>query len=270
MGQFDRTAPRSHGGAVNTPVQFDSADGIATVLLNRPEKRNALDDATIGALRSCFSNAESDEAVRVIVLRGAGADFCAGADLGELEKIAAGATREENLANAMQLGDLLIQMRRLDKPVIAAVHGNALAGGAGLACACDLVIADENAKFGYPEVKLGFVPAMVMALLVRNVGEKAAFELTALGNPINANDAHRMGLVTRIAAHDFDAEVAAYARELASRSASAVRLIKALLYGIDGMSFDDAIAHGAHVNVMARETADCRDGIRKFLESRTK
>lgn len=254
---------------MNTPVHFEFADGIATVLLNRPEKRNALDDGTIAALGASFSKAEADDAVRLILLRGAGADFCTGADLTQLERIAAGATREENRADAMRLGNLLIQMRRLKKPILAAVHGNALAGGAGLATACDLVIADRNAYFGYPEVKLGFVPAMVMALLVRIVGEKTAFELTALGNPISAAEAHRIGLVTRLA-EDFDADVASYARDLASRSASAVRLIKGLLYDIDGVSFDVAIARGADINVIARETADCRDGVGKFLEARRK
>ena len=243
-------------------------NGVATVTLNRPEKRNALDDATIADLKQHFSNADSDDAVRVIVLRGAGPDFCAGADLSQLERIAAGATPEENRADAMRLGELLIQMRRMKKPVIAAVHGNALAGGAGLATACDLIIADKDARFGYPEVKLGFVPAMVMALLVRTVGEKIAFELAALGNPITAAEAHRLGIVNRIADGEFDAAVDAYAADLAKRSSSAVQLIKSLLRDIDGATFEDAIARGADANVIARNTDDCRAGVRRFLESR--
>lgn len=249
-------------------ILYDVANNIATITLNRPEKRNALDDVTVTELKHAFLQTNDSAAVKVILLRGAGSDFCAGADLTQLEKIAAGGSREENFADAMHLGDLLIQMRGLRKPVVAAVQGNALAGGAGLASACDLVIAHESAVFGYPEVKLGFVPAMVMAPLVRSVGEKVAFELTALGNTISAHEAQRLGLVNRVVSGDFDAAVADFAAELAKRSGSAVRLIKELLHGIDGASFEDAIARGAEINVAARATEDCREGVRKFLESR--
>lgn len=244
------------------------ADGVATLTLNRPEKRNALNDETIAELKYAIGEAGDNDEVRVIVLRGAGTDFCAGADLSQLQRIAEGATREQNYADAMKLGDLLIQMRRCAKPIVAAVHGNALAGGAGLATACDLIIADEKASFGYPEVKLGFVPAMVMALLVRTVGEKTAFELTALGNTISAQQAYEYGLVNRISSGNFEENVNAYAREIAQRSASAISLIKGLMHGIDGVGFEDAIRRGAEVNVQARMTEDCRNGVRRFLESR--
>jgi methylglutaconyl-CoA hydratase len=252
-------------------VLYDVANRIATLTLNRPEKRNALDDRTIAELKQHLRTADTDENVRVVVLRGAGNDFCAGADLSQLEKITANASREENLADAMNLGELLIQMRRMDKPIIAAVRGNALAGGAGLATACDLIIAEETAVFGYPEVKIGFVPAMVLALLIRSLGEKQAFELATLGNTITAADAARIGLVNRVAqANNFENDVAQFAAELAQRSASAVQLIKGLLYGIDGLSFEAAIARGADVNVAARATPDCQEGVRKFLASKQK
>ena len=251
-------------------VTYEVHDGVATVMLNRPEKRNALDDTTIAELAAAFMQADGDESVRVILLGGAGKDFCAGADLSQLAKIASGGTREENLADAMRLGDLLIQMRSLRKPIIAAIHGNALAGGAGLATACDMIIADERAVFGYPEVKIGFIPAMVMALLIRSVGEKTAFQLTALGDTISAVDAHRLGLVQQLTTGDLADEATAYARQLAKRPASALRLIKRLLYEIDGLSFEDAIAKGAAANVEARMTQECRDGVRRFLETRGK
>jgi methylglutaconyl-CoA hydratase len=250
-------------------VLYDVANQIATLTLNRPEKRNALDDRTITELKQNFSAADADANVRVILLRGAGDDFCAGADLSQLEKIASTASREDNFADAMNLGELLIQMRRTRKPIIAAVRGNALAGGAGLATACDLIIADENAVFGYPEVKLGFVPAMVMALLVRSIGEKQAFGLTTFGNSITAADAQRIGLVNRVArSQTFDSDVAQFANDLAKRSASAVQLIKSLLHDIDGMPFEDAIRRGAEVNVEARATPDCQEGVRKFLAAK--
>ena len=250
-------------------VLYDVAQHIATLTLNRPEKRNALDDATIAELKAAFARADADEQVRVVVLRGAGRDFCAGGDLSQLEKIAAHASRAENLADAMNLGQLFIQMRRAAKPSIAAVRGHALAGGAGLASACDLVVAEEGASFGYPEVKLGFVPAMVMAMLVRIVGEKRALELAAFGNPFPAQDALRMGLACRVwPAASFDAEVEKFATELAQRSASAVQLIRRLIYDTAGRSFEEAIALGAETNVTARATPDCQAGVRKFLESR--
>lgn len=252
-------------------VLYDVADGIATLTINRPEKRNALDDPTIARLKDYFAQADADETVRVVVLRGAGDDFCAGGDLSQLERIASGATREENFADAMNLGELFIQMRRARKPSIAMVRGNALAGGAGLASACDIVIAEENATFGYPEVKLGFVPAMVMAMLIRIVGEKKAFELAALGESFSAKEAYRIGLVNQVVTGgELDAKSQEWAALLAKRSSSAVKLIKGLVYGIEGRSFEDAVSFGAEVNVEARGTPDCQNGVRKFLESKRK
>lgn len=249
------------------PVVVTCAGAVGSITLNRPEKRNALDSATIDGLRIALAELERESDVRVIVLRGAGPDFCAGADLAQLERIAAGADTMDNLADAQQLGDLLIRMRRATRPIIAAVHGNAIAGGAGLATACDIVLARDDATFGYPEVQLGFVPAMVMALLRRAVGEKIAFELAVRGHRFDAAEAHRLGIVNRVfAATTFDDDVHAYVADIARRSATAIALTKRLLYGLDGVSFEDAIARGAEVNAIARSTADCRDGVRRFLE----
>jgi methylglutaconyl-CoA hydratase len=251
----------------DTRIRCDDDAGIAIITLNRPEKRNALDARTIDELGRAFAAADARDAVRVLLLRGAGKDFCAGADLEALQRIAGGAGPIDNLNDASRLGALLIAMRNLGKPIIAAVQGNAIAGGAGLATACDLVIASDDAAFGYPEVHLGFVPAMVMALLRRNVGEKAAFELAARGDRISAAEAQRLGLINRVVpAAGFDDAALDYARELATRSPSALALIKRLLYGIDGASFDAAIARGAEVNALARATDDCREGVRRFLD----
>jgi methylglutaconyl-CoA hydratase len=248
-------------------VRYEEHDGIATVTLNRPEKRNALDAATVGELAAAFTRAAGAGGVRVILLRGEGRDFCAGADLAALERVAAGAGPLENLADATQLGDLFVAMRRLEKPIVAAVQGNAVAGGAGLATAADIIVAADDAVFGYPEVHLGFVPAMVMALLVRAVGEKTAFALVARGDRIGAADAQRIGLVAQVApAAELGEQGRKYAAALAGRSGSALALIKRLLYGIDGMSFEQAIARGAEVNALARATEDCRAGVREFLE----
>lgn len=249
-----------------TRILYESADGIAKISLNRPDKRNALDDATIQDLRDAFERVASDVLVRVVVLRSSSADFCAGADLSALQKIAESSILE-NRDDARSLMDLFVAMRRLPKPIVAAVRGRALAGGAGLATACDIVIASKSAQFGYPEVRLGFVPAMVMAMLRRSVSEKIAFELVARGEAISADRAAEIGLVNRVVADDdFNASVSEYVTSLARSSASAIALSKYLLYQIDGMTFDAAISSGADLNAVARLTDDCKRGIARFLE----
>lgn len=250
-------------------ILYAAVDGVVTVTLNRPSKRNALDGGTVRELGEALLQAAQDDGARVIVLRGAGPDFCAGADLAELEEIASGVGPMDNLAAAHALGDLLAAMRRHPLPIVAAVHGHAIAGGAGLATACDLVLAREDAIFGYPEVQLGFVPAMVMAPLRRAVGEKVAFELVTRGERISAEQGRRLGVVNRIFAADtFDDDVATFVDAYRMLSASAVRLIKRLLYGMDGLSYEEAIARGAEVNVLARMTEDTRQGVRRFLEKK--
>lgn len=245
---------------------YSAQSGVATLLMNRPEKRNALNADLVSAIREGLRRAEADEDVRVVLLRGAGKDFCSGADLAELERVAdMGA--EASLADATVLGELFVAMRRHSKPIVAAVQGRALAGGCGLATACDLVLATEEAQLGYPEVHLGFVPAMVMAILRRKVGESQAFELVTRGDRIDAHRAHELGLVNRIFPSErFDAEVEGYAAELAARPASAVALSKRLLYGLDGVSFEEGVARGAEVNTLARLTEACREGVRRFLD----
>ncbi|MHB1169053.1 MAG: enoyl-CoA hydratase/isomerase family protein [Longimicrobiales bacterium] len=244
-------------------------DGVARLLLNRPEKRNALDDAMVTALHAAIDRVERDPEVRVIAIAGAGSDFCAGADLAQLERIAEGADVLTNLDDAEALGALFVRMRRSPLPIVAVVQGSAIAGGAGLATACDVILASEDAVFGYPEVQLGFVPAMVMALLRRTLGEKRAFELVARGERITAQQAYDVGLVNQVFGRDsFVEETDAYLQGFTKRSASAVRLTKRLLYGMDGLSFEEAIARGAEVNVLARSTEDTRQGVRDFLARR--
>ncbi len=240
-------------------------EGVLTLRLNRPAKRNALNGALVEALSKAFLEAEEAEDVRVIVLRGEGSDFCAGADLAELERVSE-VGDEANLEDARRLGRLLLQMRRLPRPVVGVVHGRALAGGCGLATACDLVLAREDSQLGYPEVHLGFVPAMVMAILRKKLTEGRAFELVALGERISAQEAHRIGLVNRVLPADgFDAAVAAFIRGLAAIPSSALSLTKGLLYEQADLSVADGVERGAQVNVEARRTEACREGVREFL-----
>lgn len=244
----------------------DAGTGVAIVTLSRPEKRNALDRAMIDSLVEAFERARVDDDARVVLLAAAGRDFCAGADLAQLQSLI-DATYEEQRADAGALGDLFVRMRRLPKPILAAVHGNALAGGAGLATACDIVLAADDARLGYPEIHLGFVPAMVMAMLVRSVGEKRAFELVATGRRIDAEEALRLGLVNAVYnRHTFADDARGFATELAGRSTSALAFIKRLLYELDELSFDAGIVRGAEINVEARMTEEYRAGLRAFLE----
>ena len=248
------------------PVLYSVEGAVARITLNRPEKRNALNAAVIAGVKEGLGHAAADERVRVIVIAGAGKDFCSGADLSALRQIAQ-ASVDENAEDARSLLDLFVLIRQIPVPVVAAVTGRALAGGAGLASACDLVLASASARFGYPEVKIGFVPAMVMAILRRNVSEKRAFELVTRGAEISAQQAHSFGLVNQIYADEsFDSDVATYVNEFAKLSRSAVSLTKTLLYQMDGMSFSAALQTGADVNVIARLTEDCRQRVAKFLK----
>jgi len=249
-----------------SPVLYAIEGPVALVTLNRPEKRNALNDALIAGLKEALRDADSRESVRAVLITGAGADFCSGADLSALQKISESSITE-NLEDAQDLMELFALIRRVRVPVVAAVRGRALAGGCGLATACDLVLASASARFGYPEVRIGFVPAMVMAILRRNVSEKRAFELITRGAEISAQEAEQIGLVNHVFDdEDFETKVETYVAEFERVSSSAVMLTKRLLYHMDGMTFDAALQSGADVNAIARMTEDCQKGIARFLK----
>ncbi|TFG44671.1 MAG: enoyl-CoA hydratase/isomerase family protein [Gemmatimonadales bacterium] len=240
--------------------------GVLTLTLNRPDKRNALDTPTLDALHAELGRADLDADVRVVAIRGAGKDFCAGADLAEL-LASAGNTPEENERTALHLGGLFLKIRNLPKPVVAIVRGRALAGGAGLATACDLVLSTATARFGYPEIQRGFVPAMVMTLLRRLTGEKVAFDLAATGRILSSGEAQSAGLVSRVIDDaDFEVESGRLLAALASASGSALALTKRQFYQLDGMGFEEGIALGAQVNALARSTPDFKQAIAAFLD----
>jgi methylglutaconyl-CoA hydratase len=246
-------------------IEYRLDQGIARITLNRPEKRNALNPELINELKNALAQS-ADDTVRVVLTRGAGADFCSGADLAGLDRTAAGSVLD-HMEAARELADVFLLMRRHPRPIVAAVRGRALAGGCGVATACDLILASESAEFGYPEVKIGFVPAMVMAILRRSVSEKRAFELITTGEIITAGQAHAVGMINRVYPDaEFDAGVEEYVAALASKSASAVTLSKNLLYHMDGMTFEASIEAGVHANALARMTEDARRGIERFVK----
>ena len=247
------------------PLAVSLTDGVLSLTLDRPHKRNALSAAMVDALDAALDRADIDPEVRVVLLEGAGEDFCAGADLAELLE-SADRTPAENEADALRLGRLFIRMREIPKPIVAAVRGRALAGGAGLALAADLVILDESAQLGFPEVRRGFVPAMVMALLRRATGEKVAFDLVATGRVLAAGPACDAGLASRVyPAQRFRDGLADLVGALRDADPSALALTKRLFYEIDGIGFAESVALGARVNAVARETPGFRTAIAAFL-----
>jgi methylglutaconyl-CoA hydratase len=239
--------------------------GVLTATLNRPEKKNAIDTPMIDALLQVLERADLDAAVRVVAVRGAGGDFCAGMDLNEL-LASADKSVEENRGAALHFAKIFVRMRQLPKPIVAVVRGRALAGGCGLATACDLVLAAESSKFGYPEVQRGFVPAIVMTLLKRAVGEKVAFDLAATGRILDAPEAAGLGLVSRVYEDsDFDDQVGEVLRALAAASASALAFTKQQFYQLDGLRFEEGLRLGADVNAVSRTTPDFRAALQAFL-----
>jgi methylglutaconyl-CoA hydratase len=276
MGRSSRKGPDAktpRGGGKRSDAKASGAsrllvsrkDGVATLTLNRPEKRNALDRATIAELRAALTTCDLAADVRVVVVRGAGKDFCAGADLAEL-LASVDLPAEENERRAMELGEVFLALREMPKPTVAVVRGRALAGGCGLATACDLVVAHPDAVFVYPEIDRGFVPAMVLGILRRAVGEKVAFDLVATGRLLEAAAAARLGLVSRVLpAQGFEGTVTKMLSGLGAASPSALALIKEQFTRLDGMGFAEGIRLGAQVNAVARRSPDFRKAVAAFL-----
>ena len=253
-----------------TRVRLFRDGAIGRVVLARPEKKNALDRQAADELFAALAQLEADATIRTIHLSAEGEDFCVGADLEALERTL-DAGSEEHRQDAEALGRVFLAIRALMKPVVCSVRGRALAGGAGLATACDVVLAHEGAEFGYPEVRVGFVPAMVMTMLRRAVGEKHAADLVLTGRIINAEEAERIGLVSRVVpAATYDDEVDATLQQVSRAPTTALALTKWLFYKLDSLSFDDGIAAGVVTNVEARSTDDFKKGVRRFTERRSR
>jgi len=251
---------------VSGPVLLESvSDGVAALTLNRPERRNALNSVLVSALATALARHAVDDTVRVITLSGAGDDFCSGVDLAELERTAAGG-HEASLEDARSLGALLLALRRQPQPVVALLRGRALGGGCALVTACDSALAPEDAELGYPEIHLGFVAALAMVLLRRSVPERVCFELVSSGRRLGAAEAHALGLVSRVfPSSSFETEAEAYVRELASRPPQALRRAKRLLHELAEVGLEEGVERAARVNVEARLSEECREGVRRFL-----
>jgi methylglutaconyl-CoA hydratase len=241
-----------------------SVDGsIGRITLARPDKKNALDRVMADELAEALF-AMSESPVNVVAIDGEGPDFCTGADLAAIEEML-DAPRQQHLDDAKALGHVFHTIRRMEKPVVALVKGRAYAGGAGLATACDIVLAHEDARFAYPEVTIGFVPAMVMTILRRSVGEKQAFDLVSTGRILKADEALAIGLVSRVfAAMEFEPLSKAALDNLAAAPPSAMAATKTLFYKLDTLGFLDGISAGIVANADARATPAFREGVKRF------
>jgi enoyl-CoA hydratase/carnithine racemase len=247
-----------------TCVTYSAEGGVARVTLNQPDKRNSLGPVMIADLITALSAAQADQAVRVVIVGGAGKVFCAGGDLAQMEGGAAGAQGKRG-----SLVDLFVLLSRLGKPTIAQVHGHALAGGLGLAVACDFVIAADVAQFGTPEVQVGVWPMMIMAILMRNVPRKRLIEMMLLGDRFSAQDALAMGLVTRVVpAGELEAHVAQLAGKLCALSPAVIRLGLEALADTQDLSLGEALPLLQQRLVGVLATDDAREGRAAFLEKR--
>jgi methylglutaconyl-CoA hydratase len=251
-----------------TRVRIAVGEGIGRMTLARPDKKNALDRQMVDEIVRGLETLAGEAATRVVVVDGEGEDFCAGADLEALESLLHGG-HEAQLDDARALGRVFTTIRQAPIPVIAAVHGRAIAGGAGLATACDIVLAHPDASFSFPEVRIGFVPAMVMTILRRVTTERHALDLALTGRTVSATEALAMGLVTRVLSRDdFSSQVEDVCAMIAKSPPDAMRRTKALFYELDGLRFDDSIERGAQANADARATPEFRSGLRRFLDKR--
>jgi len=248
-------------------LRHNYADGIATITLCRPEKRNAISFELLEELMRALDEVEQSTA-QVLILTGEGSAFCAGLDLDELRSLV-GKTHEENVEDTRRIARIFRRLYDFPKPTIAAVNGAAVAGGTGLATMCDFTLAVPEAKFGYTEVRIGFMPAIVSSILVWQVGHKAARDLLISGRLFDALEAQRLGLVNEVVAPE---KLMDRARELAAQllenSPAAMRATKKLLNGFIAADLDQQIAEGIEENARQRTTADFREGVSAFLEKR--
>lgn len=247
-------------------VNYKTHKRIGYITLSRPEKRNALNYKVVSELKEAFTKASEDDEVKVIILKAEGDAFCAGADLAYLQQLQEN-SYYENLADSNHLKELFYQIYTMPKVVIASVQGHAIAGGSGLAAVCDYAFAAPEAKFGFTEVRIGFIPAIVMVFLLRKAGEQRAKDLLLSGRMITAKQAKKYGIITAVAEGNLVQEVEDFARELVqNNSAQSMAATKQMIGHVQHMSLEDALDYAATQNAKARSTEDCKKGIDHFLK----
>ncbi|MCA6075261.1 enoyl-CoA hydratase/isomerase family protein [Fulvivirga sedimenti] len=248
-------------------ITYQTDQRRAYINLNRPDKRNALNGEVVTELLDAFDKAALDSDCKVVILGAEGKVFCAGADLAYLQELQSN-TFDENLADSRHLKSLFLKIYTFPKVVIGRVHGHAIAGGCGLATVCDFVFTVPEAKFGYTEVKIGFVPALVKVFLLRKLGEAQARKLLLTGDLIDAAEACDIGIAQYlVSSGDLDTAIAEFSERLIKgNSEKSMALTKEMIAAIPSMPLDEALEYAAEMNAHARETDDCRKGIASFLD----
>jgi methylglutaconyl-CoA hydratase len=246
-------------------IIYKVESGIANIILNRPEKMNSLDEDLILELTGLFNDFNTNDEVKCIVLTGAGENFCSGLYLDYLQKISE-FDIQQNKEDSLRFKNMLLSIYNCSKPVIAKVSGYAVAGGCGIATCCDFIVADETAKFGYTEVKIGFIPAIVMMFLLKRVSETHAKDLLLSSRIISSSEALKIGLINFVVpSENLDNKVAELTESLMKNSSSSIKLTKEMFKNISGMSFENALTYACDMNAITRMTDDCKAGIAKFL-----
>lgn len=248
-------------------IKTEILDLTALIKLNRPEKRNSLNPELILALKNQLDILKTDPSIKVIIITGEGSTFCSGADLKYLQKLN-DYSITENKSDSEKIAELLLQIYRFPKPVIAAVNGPAVAGGCGLASVCDFIIADKaNARFGYPEVKIGFVPAIVSIFLIKRIGEGRAKEFLLTGETFNAEDSLQKGLVNLVS-DNLMSDAIQFASKLYNNSSLSMKLTKELVNSIGDLNLDSAIQLAVNQNIISRYSEDFKIGISNFINKK--
>lgn len=245
-------------------IKYEVKNCTAIITLNRPEKRNALNSELVNALKDKIVAAESDESVKSIIITGEGKSFCAGADLEYLNTIK-DYSAIENEKDSESLAEMFLKIYNCSKPTIAAVNGAAIAGGCGLASVCDFIIAHpEESKFGYSEVKIGFIPAIVSVFLIKKIGEGRAKQFLLSGEIINGKLAYEIGLVNYLSENVFESALE-LAEKLNANSPESMKMTKKMVHTISTMNVESAVNYCLRMNVLSRSTKDFEEGIKKFL-----
>ena len=250
-----------------TDILYDVSDAVATITLNRPEKRNAIGPNTLRELLAAFADAKRDSAVHVVVLTGAGDKaFSAGASLSDMSADAAESTRHDERGLFVEL---FLAMAQLGKPILGAINGAALAGGFGLALSCDILVAADTAQFGTPEIRVGLWPMMIMSVVIRDLGRKRAMQLFMTGDRIDAQTALQWGIVNRVVPADaVQSETVAWARELTRWSPLIMRLGRNAFYDIDGLDMEAQLRYLQSQLTALSLSDDFREGVTAFLQKR--
>ncbi len=248
-------------------IKYLNENGTEVILLNRPEKRNALHPEMVGQLRKKMIEIEEDDSIKVVIIAGEGNSFCAGADLEYLNQLR-GYSVTENENDSQSLAELFLQIYKLSKPTIAAVNGPAIAGGCGLASVCDFIVANkEHAKFGYSEVKIGFLPAIVSIFLIKRVGEGIAKQLLLSGEIIEANRAYEIGFVNYLANNSMK-DALALSEKLMKNSSFSMKLTKQMVHSVGNLNVDEAVDYCIRLNTISRSAEDFKKGLENFLNKK--